>query len=101
MERKALAFKLMVDPKNVRRAVAIITGETLTDEEIDKRFFDKEPAEISVDPSIEFETTIAFTAFMLAEEGENSDDENVRPMSKFAQRMQEAQRRGRDKGDSL
>lgn len=89
MERKPLAFKLMVDPKNVRRAVALVTGEPMTDEELNKKFFDREPIELESpgDAGEDFQMTVAFAALMMAEDMKS--EEVPEPMGKFAEKMKE------------
>lgn len=66
--KKALAFKLMVDPKDVRRALALITGDSISEEELDAKFFNREPMEVSFpaeDRNEEFQMTAAFVALMI------------------------------------
>ena len=69
--KKPLAFKLMVDPKDVRRAMAMTTGESLTDEELEKQFFNREPMEIDlteVSKTDAFQMNAAFVILMWGKE---------------------------------
>lgn len=43
---KPLAIQLEFDIKTVRRALAILTGEVMSDEEINAKFFDREPVKV-------------------------------------------------------
>lgn len=66
--KQSLAIKLKFETKEVRRAVAMITGEAPSDEEIKKRFFDREPVEIDSEILNEqaFQICAAFVAFIIA-----------------------------------
>ena len=71
---QALAIQLKFDIKQVRRAVALLTGDAPSDEEIQRRFFDREPIGIDdsdLPPNEAFQMCAAFVAFIIAAENEN------------------------------
>lgn len=63
-----LAIQLQFDIKTVRKAVVMLTGEMLTDEEIAARYFDREMVITDVgelmDPGESFQMCLAFLAMM-------------------------------------
>ena len=69
--KKPLAIQLEFDIKSVRRALALITGEAATDEEIIAKFFDREPIKIDVEEMLgeadALKMCIAFTAIIQSE----------------------------------
>lgn len=46
--KKTLAITFLVDEKEVRRSVAILTGEVLTDEELNTHYF-SDPISVDLD----------------------------------------------------
>ena len=85
--KNTLAIQIKTDIKTVRRAVALITGEAMTDEEIENSFFDREPLQLDLKEALgeteEFQICAAFTAILLA------DDIAEHPESKFHQKLKE------------
>ena len=75
--KRTLAFKLKVDPKNVRRAVAVITGDVMPEDEFEKTFFNREPIEVEVSEDQEFAVTLGFVALMMSD-----DIEEAKPKKK-------------------
>lgn len=69
--KKPLAIKLMVEEKTVRRALALLTGDTFPDEEMEKRYF-SEPVEVDLEALVgtqdAFPMIAAFVGFMTKEE---------------------------------
>jgi len=49
MDKKPIALNLLFDVKSIRKAVALITGEAMSDEEINKKFFDREKVDFDID----------------------------------------------------
>lgn len=69
--KKPLALKLMVDEKTVRRALALLTGEGISNEDMEKRYF-SEPVEVDLEELVgtndAFPMIAAFVGFMTKEE---------------------------------
>lgn len=97
-ERKPMAVKLMVDPANVRRAVALIEGKVITDEEMDNRFFDREPMEITTPAEQDFEMTVGFVALMMAEEARDKEEQEPRK-GKFGAKLADMMQKANDIND--
>lgn len=70
MSKRILAINFAFDEKQVRRAIALISGEGLSDEELNRRFFNREP--VTVDSDILEEEAdpmcIAFVSFIIGME---------------------------------
>jgi len=67
---KALALHLEFDVKAVRKAIAQLTGEVLSDEEINENFFDREPLKLDVQQFLGAEADqicMAFCALLYAD----------------------------------
>lgn len=97
--KKPLAIQLEFDIKNVRSAVAFMTGEVMTDEEITAKFFERDPIKIDTYKELggtdAFQICIAFTAFIMAEDKPKKEPKK----SKFQQRLDEMaeQRKNKEK----
>jgi len=69
--KKPLAIQLEFDIKSVRRALALITGEVATDEEIIAKFFDRDPIKVDVEEMLgeadALKMCVAFTAIIQSE----------------------------------
>lgn len=74
MAKKELAIRLLVDEKEVNKALAMLNVDVLSPEELDKRFFSREPFVLDVETLGEeaFSMTLAFTALV---EGDNQSKE--------------------------
>lgn len=68
--KKPLAISFLVEEKEVRKAMALLTGNALSDEELDKNFFN-EPVEIDMDELGEDSKnmTLAFVAMVADKKG--------------------------------
>lgn len=66
MAKKELAIRLLVDEKEVNKALAMLNVDVLSPEELDKRFFSREPFVLDVETLGEeaFSMTLAFTALV-------------------------------------
>lgn len=51
--KKPLAVQFEFDMKTIRRALALITGEAMTDEEIIAKFIDREPVKADTEAILE------------------------------------------------
>lgn len=60
MEKKELAIRILVDEKEVNKAMMLLGEDIFTKEEIDKRFFDREP--FKLDTKILGNDGLAFVA---------------------------------------
>lgn len=87
--KKPLAIQLEFDIKSVRRALALITGEVMSDEEITAKFFDREPVKLDaveiLGESDAFQICAGFAAFIIAD----SQPKKEPKKSKFQQRLDE------------
>lgn len=72
MEKVRLSVDIIVSPKEIRRCLAMVTGESLTDEEIQKQFVDRGNIDVLDKLSGQFNETekiqfiLAFIAVMHA-----------------------------------
>lgn len=68
--KKPLAITFLVEEKEVRKAMAILTGCALSDEELDKNFYN-DPVEIDMDELGEDSNnmTLAFVAMVADKKG--------------------------------
>lgn len=66
MAKKELAVRLLVDEKEVNKALVMLDQDALSTEELDKRFFSREPLVLDVATFGEeaFTITLAFTALI-------------------------------------
>lgn len=66
MAKKELAVRLLVDEKEVNKALVMLDQDALSTEELDKRFFSREPLVLDVATLGEeaFTITLAFTALI-------------------------------------
>jgi hypothetical protein len=75
--KQPLAIQLEFDIKTVRRSLALITGEYMTDEEIKVNFFDRECVKIDAEQNIgeaeSFQLCAAFLALILDEKKHNEN----------------------------
>lgn len=85
-----LTMTMEVDPQDIRRLVAMLSGDVISDEDIKKHYEDSEPVpgEILEDANVKL---IAITAYEMRRVGK--DEKPGLPKSKFAQRLEEAQKR--------
>jgi hypothetical protein len=87
--KKPLAIQLEFDIKNVRRALALITGEAMTDEEITAKFFDREAVTVDMAEMLgegeSFQICAAFVALMIADDQPKQEPKK----SKFQKRVEE------------
>ena len=94
--KKPIAVKLVFDMKTVRRAVAIITGDVMSDEDLQAKFFDCEKVdfdmEAKIDEGIELTMCLAMVALIMQE----PDASPIKPnKSKFQSKLEEmAEKRG-------
>lgn len=74
MAKKELAIRLLVDEKEVNKALVMLNVDVLSPEGLDKRFFSREPFVLDVETLGEeaFSMTLAFTALV---EGDNQSKE--------------------------
>lgn len=68
--KKPLAITFLIEEKEVRKAMAILTGCALSDEELDKNFYN-DPVEIDMDELGEDSNnmTLAFVAMVADKKG--------------------------------
>lgn len=66
MAKKELAIRLLVDEKDVNKAMVLLGQDALSPEELDKRFFSREPLVFDIDrlEDAAFEVTLAFIAII-------------------------------------
>lgn len=89
MEKK-LALQFEFDIKTVRRAVALISGEAMTDEEINAKFFDRESVTVSEKLlGSEAEVLQFCTGLVLLVLNEGELEKEPKPKSKWQQRLDE------------
>ena len=69
--KKSLAIELEFDIKTTRRAIAFVTGEVMSDEEITAKFFDREPVKVDlgtmINPTELFQMCAAFVSIIAAD----------------------------------
>jgi hypothetical protein len=85
--KKPIAVKIEFDIKDVRRALALITGDTMTDDEINETFFDRDPVGVKLGESEMFQMCIAFVALIVAD----GEPKKETKKSKFQQKLDEIQ----------
>lgn len=70
--KKPLAITFLVEEKEVRKAMAILTGNALSDEELEKNFF-SDPIQIDMEMMEEqaSQMTLAFVAIIADNKGYN------------------------------
>lgn len=75
MAKKELAVRILVDEKQINKALVTLDQDVLSPEELDKRFFSREPFVLDVETLGEeaFTITLAFTAMI---EDDNQSKEN-------------------------
>lgn len=65
-----LSIRILADPKEVRKGVAMITGEALTDDQLNEKFFNQDkPVNVNLaqlDPGQDSAMIMAFVAIMLS-----------------------------------
>lgn len=87
--KKPLSIQLQFDIKNVRRALALITGEAMTDEEITVKFFDREPVIADMEELLgegeSFQICLAFVAMIFADTQPKQEPKK----SKFQKKLDE------------
>jgi hypothetical protein len=64
--KKPLAIQLEFDIRCVRRALALITGESMTDEEITAKFFDRQAVKIDTEKILGVGESLQICAAFLA-----------------------------------
>lgn len=76
MAKKELAIRILVEEKEVNKALVILGLDVLSPEELDKRFFSREPFVLDVETMKEeaFSIRIAFVALI---EDDNQEREKV------------------------
>ena len=87
--KKPLAIQLEFDIKSVRRALALITGEAMTDEEITAKFFDREAVKVDTEEMLgeseAFQICAAFLAVIMSD-GQPKKEPKKR---KFQERLEQ------------
>jgi hypothetical protein len=87
--KKPLAIQLEFDIKSVRRALALITGEAMTDEEIIAKFFDREAVKVDTEEMLgeseAFQICAAFLAVIMADGQPKKEPKK----SKFQERLEQ------------
>ncbi|WP_353124184.1 hypothetical protein [Dysgonomonas capnocytophagoides] len=80
MAKKELAIRLLVDEKQINKALVTLDQDVLSPEEINKRFFDRKPFVFDVDLMEEeaFAMTVAFVALIEADNQEKEKEANER-----------------------
>jgi hypothetical protein len=89
--KKPLAVQLEFDVRTVRRALALLTGEAMSDEEIVAKFFDREAVKFDIDEQFgeveAFQMCAAMLAVIMAEGKVEQQPEKKR--SAFQKRVEE------------
>lgn len=91
---KPLALHLEFDVKAVRKAIAQLTGEVLSDEEINEKFFNREPLKLDVQKFLGAEADqicMAFSALLYAD----SMDKLEPAKSAWQQKLEDIQNRSK------
>ena len=72
MAKKELAIRLLVEETEVNKALVVLGLDVLSPEELDKRFFSREPFVLDVETMEEeaFSVTVAFVALIEADNQE-------------------------------
>lgn len=89
--KKPIAIKLEATYEEIRVAYAIISGKSITDEEIENMFFNRDLVEVGQYLEDEKTKMIAvFVAFILGHDMGREEKPVTKTKSKFQQRLDEA-----------
>lgn len=87
--KKTIAIKQVFDITTIRKAYVFLTGQLITDEDIDKRFINREPVTMDLEEMKDHEAMLMCSAYLsLIIEAEKPKKE-APVKSKFQQRLDE------------
>lgn len=95
--KRPLAIQLNFDIKSVRRALALITGDTMTDEEINAKFFDRDPVRVDVEKMLGVVDSLQLCAGFIAIVMADGQEKKEVKKSRWQQRLEQMQKDREDR----